>query len=486
MADVPAVPAAALNAITDANTRQVLRAITDGIAIRNGDVGKGDKAFLTMSMIKGDTGVANQITAALAPSIANSLATGNAPAMNALADALQTSIVQSPAWQAMYQQVELIASPETVKGSFAYGLAQAASATGSAIQDATTVTAQPNDIAVLANNGIYATIGSSVSAYTMEQSYRVNKDNSLASAINTIWASIGGNTALIQDYQLASVNANGATATQWNQVQAAITDPVTGNPISSAVLQQTLNATNTNVSGLSAKWGVSMNLSTPGKAYVAGVSLNSAVNVTGVTSSSFLVLADQFAVGSPGRSDIVPFAIDSATGLVSIRGDLVVKNSITASSLAANTITAQSGVIANAAVQTLQIGANSVTVPASISGYGPGTYTGSASPLWTEIGAGTLTVTYPVATQVSILVTWQTSAPSGGGNTAVQIRMDGGTVLNSSDTAYAGITSSHVASAVVWAGAGTHSFTLWFANNWPGGGTWTLCNWAVTILGVMR
>jgi hypothetical protein len=486
MANVPAIPQSALNAITDANTRQVLRAISDGIAVRNGDVGNGDNAFLTMSKIKQDTGVANQITAALAPSIANGLATGNAPAMNALANALQSSIVQSPAWQDMFKQVQLIASPETVQGSFAYDLAQAAQATGSAIQDATTVTAGSNDVAVLANNGIYATIGSSVSAYTLEQSYRVNKDNSLASAINTIWASIGGNTALIQDNQLAAVNATGATATKWQQVQTAITDPVTNLPISSATLQQNLSTATDAVTGLNAKWSVSMNLSTPGKAYVAGVSLNSAVGVTGVTSSSFLVLADTFAVGSPGRPDIVPFAIDSATGLVSIRGDLVVKNSITASSMATGTITAQSGVIAQAAIGTLQIAGNSVTVPASVSGYGGGTFSGSGSYFWSQIAAGSLTVTYPVATKVSLLVTWQTSAPTGGGNTRVQIRMDGATVLDSADTAYAGLTSSHVASDVVTASAGTHSFTLWFTNDWPGGGTWSLCNWAVTILGVMR
>jgi hypothetical protein len=320
----------------------------------------------------------------------------------------------------------------------------------------------------------------------MEQSYRVNKDNSLASAINTIWASIGGNTALIQDKQLASVNATGATATQWTQVQTAITDPVTLLPISSATIQQNLTTTTDFVTGLNAKWGVSMNLSTPGKSYVAGVSLNSAVGIAGVTSSSFIVLADQFAVGSPGRPDIVPFAIDSATGLVSIRGDLVVKNSITASSMATGTITAQSGVIAQAAVGTLQIAGNSVTVPASVSGYGGGTFTGSQSYFWTQIPAGSLTVTYPVGTKVSILVTWQASAPSGGGDTRVQIRMDGATVLDSADTAYAGLTSSHVASAVVSASAGTHNFTLWFTNDWPGGGTWTLCNWAVEILGVMR
>jgi len=485
MAVVPAIPEAALMAISDPNARQVLRAVSDGIAVRNGDAGNGDNAFLTMGNIKGRSGLAGQLAVAIAPAMADGISS-NASHMQVLADALQQSVLDSPAWQAMFSQLQLIAAPESVEGSFANGLAQAAAATGYAIQDSTTATTTANDITVLDNQGIYVNVGTSISAFTLEQSYRADKDNALASAINTIWASVGGNTALIQDGQLAAVNGTGATATQWNQLQAAVTDPVTNKLISSATINQNMTIANTAISGLNAQWGVKIDLSTPGKAYVAGVALNSAVDANGITSSSFNILADSFAVGAPGKPDIVPFAIDATTGLVAIRGDLVVKNSITASSMAVGTITAQSGIIGNLAVGTLQIANQSVTVPASISGYGAGTFTGSGSYWFSEIGAATLSPTYPAAAKVNILVTWQVSAPGGGGNTRVQIRMDGSTVLDQSDTAYAGLSSSHVASTVVSASAGTHSFTLWFTNDWPGGGTWSLNNWSVTILGVMK
>ena len=49
---IPGVPLSALDAIQDANTRDVLRALVDGWNVRNGDVGKGDSRFIT----KGEMG----------------------------------------------------------------------------------------------------------------------------------------------------------------------------------------------------------------------------------------------------------------------------------------------------------------------------------------------------------------------------------------------------------------------------------------------
>ena len=492
---VPAVPQSAINAVADPNVRQVLQAMSDGIAVRNGDVGSGDNAFLTLASLKGKNSPAAQIAAAVAPALAAGItgqvggagpATGTITAMNSLADALQDRILNSAAWQNMFSKLTMIAAPGDVPGSFAASLEEAAQQTGSAIQEATTVTASAADVTVLKNSGIVATVGSSVAATTLESSYRANKDNALASAINTIWASIGGNIALIQDGQLASVNATGATATAWQQLQASV-----GNLQTSAQAQikinQTVSATASTVTGLLGQWSVKMDLSTPTQPYVAGVSLNSQQSPNGVNSSSFIVLADVFAVGSPNLPNIVPFAIDASTGLVAIRGDLVVKKSITADSLAANTITANSGVIANAAVQTLMIGNNAVTVPASVSGSGGGTFAAGGS--MTIIPAGTLNVSYPSGastTPVQILVTWQTSAQSSGGNSRVEVHMDGSTVvLAQSDTAPGGNTSSHVASKVVQVAPGNHQFTLWFGNDWTSG-TWSLVNWSFTVLGTMR
>lgn len=492
-AAVPSISGSAINAVTDPNVRQVLRAMADGIGVRNGDIGNGDHAFLTLASLGPGTSGSSPASKALALSIANGLKS-DAPAMQALASAFQSSILQSAAWQAMFAQLTLISSPSDIAGSFANSLEQAAQTTGYAIQNATTTTATLNDVSVLADNGVYARVGDSVSASVLEAAYRVNKDDAIASAINTIWANISGNGSLIQDGELAAVNGTGATATKWSQLQAAITDPKTGLPISSSAIQEAMTVADTSISGLNAQWGVKIDLSTPGQAYVAGVALNSAVGVTGLTSSSFIVLADTFAVGAPGHPEIVPFAIDATTGLVAIDGNLVATGSITGTQIQAYAVgtnqlalKAVGGAqIDDLAVGTLQIANQSVTVPMAVNGWGPGTFTGSSNYMWSEIGAATLTPTYPAAAKVSILVTWQTSAPSGGGNSRVQVRMNGAVVLDASETAIAGITSSHVASTVTPCPAGTPSFTLWFTNDWAGGGTWTLWEWSLTVTGVMK
>jgi hypothetical protein len=493
MAVVPAISGSSINAVTDPNVREVLRAMADGIGVRNGDSGNGDNAFLTLASLKPGSPQSLKTSNAIASSIANGLKS-DVPAMQALAAALQSSILQSAAWQNMFSLLTLISSPSDIAGSFASKLEQAAQATGYAIQNATTVTATPNDVAVLAQSGVYAQVGDSVSASVVEAAYRVNSDNAINLEINTIWASVGENAALIQNVQSAVANSAGATATQLTQLQAAIDDPGTGLPISSAVMQQAMTVTNTKVAGLSAQWGVKIDLSTPGQAYVTGVSLNSAVDVTGLTSSSFIVLADTFAVGAPGHPEIVPFAIDAKTGLVSINGNLIALGSITGTQLQANSVgTGQLGLkvvggaqIDDLSVGTLQIADQSVTVPMSVSGSGTGTFTGTSNYYMSEIGAATLMPAYPYAAKVSILITWQTGASGGGGNTRVEVHMDGAVVLAQSDSAINNYTGSHVASAVVSVSPGTHTFTLWFGNDWPGGGTWWLDNWSLTVTGVMK
>ena len=190
---------------------------------------------------------------------------------------------------------------------------------------------------------IIADVGTNRAAVQTETTARVNNDNALVDAINTMWARVGLNTALIQSGAQITVNPVGAGVTKFEQLQATTTNSITGLTNTSAVLRQDLNVTSSAVDGLRGKWGVKLDLN----GYIAGLSLNSGVSTGGAQESSFIVLADTFAVGAPGRAGIVPFAIDARTGLVAIRGDLVVKNSITADSMAVGTITADSAAIAS-------------------------------------------------------------------------------------------------------------------------------------------
>lgn len=414
MTAVPSVSAAALYAIKDVQTRDVLRAIVDGLAVRNGDVGNGDKAFLTRDDLTHAGYTATAVASALARAIATNANTPGS-GMLLLADQLEQRIIASPAWQAMFTRLDLIAAPESSVGSAAWSILQEAKARGAAIttviqtiqsnaesiaRQITSITASLNDNAaaikgeqtarvtadeasatrmdalaagVKGNTALIHTeekaradavsavttqlttfvaqTANSIAGLINDITAKTNNDNALVQAINTMWARVGLNTPLIQNGAQIVVNDIGSALTKFDQLQAVTTDPATGLVAKSAALRQDLELASSLITGMNAKWGIKLDLN----GYVTGVALNASKGNDGNTTSSFNVLADTFAVGAPGRPNSVPFAIDTLTGLVAIRGDLVVRRSITADALAVNTITAGSAVIGHAAIGSAQI-----------------------------------------------------------------------------------------------------------------------------------
>lgn len=113
----------------------------------------------------------------------------------------------------------------------------------------------------------------------------------------------------------------------------------------------------TSINGLSAQYTVKIDVN----GYVSGYGLASAV-VNGTPTSSFIVRADTFAVGRTGATTY-PFVVGTVNGAttVGINGALVVDGSITTRHLAANSITAASGIIADAAIATAKIANAAIT-----------------------------------------------------------------------------------------------------------------------------
>ena len=322
-----------------------------------------------------------------------------------------------------------------------------------------------------------AKTGENLAAIQSSLTTRTNSDNALAEAVNTIWGKIGTNTALVTSGTQVVLNNVGSVATKFEQLQAVTTNPVTGLVDKAAALRQEFNVTNTAVDGMKGKWSVKLDLN----GYVAGVALNSGVTTGGRQESSFIVLADVFAVGAPGRPDIVPFAIDAQTGLVAIRGDLVVRKSITTEHIAAGSITAASGIIADLAVTTLKIGANSVTVPLFVSGGG---ILKNLSPGTLKF-AGSGTAEYIDDVDIVLIVNWQASAYGLGGNALCQIRINNEIFMHVANSNTREFTTSHVATSKVRLAKGRYTFDIYFGNDWRDG-SWDLGYWSSTMLGVMR
>jgi hypothetical protein len=163
-------------------------------------------------------------------------------------------------------------------------------------------------------------IASTKAAVISEASTRAAADSALASDITTVTTSVGANTAAIE-------------------------------------------AAATSIDGLEAKYTVKVDVN----GYVAGYGL--AVNAnTGTPTSEFIVLADRFAVVTPGQVKKVPFVIGNVNGLsvVGINGALIVDGTISANSIAANSITAAK--IAAGAITADKISANAITADKIVAG----------------------------------------------------------------------------------------------------------------------
>lgn len=479
MTAVRNISSAMLTGIADPNVRKIVGMIIDTNAVRNGDVGKGDEAFVTMGDLLGGGDKSKAIASAMARPIAQMIESPD-PDKTALADALERRILASASWQMMFNRIELITAPDTRAGSISNRLLLEAKSRGAAITEVSRAVQQANESLAETTRTLTAAIGKSaaaiesiertqvtvsealaetrrtliagidknaaaiideararvtereaaaevvsrltvrvesnageiqrvertqvtatdalteqqasyvaetgrtISGIQQQLSVKTNNDNALAQALNTLWTRIGANTALVQTGSEIVANNVGSVVTKFEQLQSVVTDPTTGLVASYAALRTEYSVTNDKLNGMAAKWSVKLDVN----GYIAGLSLNAGTTPDGKSEAMFLIAADVFAVGAPGKPNIVPFAIDAQTGLVAIRGDMVVRNSITADKLAVNLIKAGSALIEDAAitnakiadaaitrakigdaqVDTLKIAGNAVTAAASASG----------------------------------------------------------------------------------------------------------------------
>ena len=90
----------------------------------------------------------------------------------------------------------------------------------------------------------------------------------------------------------------------------------------------------TSINGLNAQYTVKVDAG----GQVAGFGLASEPSAAGPNTSNFVVLADKFAVGAPGKTNQFPFVIDTATNSVGVNGALVVNGQAIVDKLTANSI----------------------------------------------------------------------------------------------------------------------------------------------------
>lgn len=131
---------------------------------------------------------------------------------------------------------------------------------------------------------------------------------SLAVANQVLDLQSSDNAALVQSINTVQTQVNDNTASVQTQAQS--------------------------IDGLKAQYTVKVDVN----GHVSGFGLASTSNGAESATSKFIVNADQFGVGSPGKADQFPFVIDTSTNSVGINGQLVVNGEAIIDKLAASSI----------------------------------------------------------------------------------------------------------------------------------------------------
>lgn len=318
---VPSVPLSALDAITDPNVRQVLRAIVDGWNVRNGTAGKGDARFVTAGELGSVQGAIGGLQRSLQALGAQDRRIDPSD-INRVINDLQAQVMESLLFKQLGERITLIETTGIANGN----------------------------------------------AISQEITNRSNADNAIYSEVNTQVSRIDGNVAALQTQQTTTANNVAALSSTVTTVQAQ-TDSNTA-----AIQTETTARTNAD-NDIYAKYSVKIDVN----GYVSGFGLISTAN-NAVPFSDFIFRADRFAIASPSGPGItpkVPFVVlttPDANGTpagVYIDSAIIKYAAIGTANIADAAITnakignaaITTAKIGDAQVDTLRIAGNAVTVP---------------------------------------------------------------------------------------------------------------------------
>jgi len=263
---VPTLPP--LSDISDASTQRALVALKGMMDVRNGHIGSGDEAFITKAQLKdlvsnNFSSLSNTYSYSTGSGVdgtGNSGAAGGGtntrPDIGGILGYLQGSITESMLYKKLGDRIDKIDAPAT---------------------------------------GLITQVGKARAGIAAETFNRVNSDNVIVQAINTIWGVVGNSNALVQSGSSVTLNSYAAQADQWNQLQAQVGEH-------STLIRQEATARADADGKLMAQYSVKIDQN----GYVSGFGLSSETPTAGPTTSSFIVRADKFAIGSPSGPGITP------------------------------------------------------------------------------------------------------------------------------------------------------------------------------------
>jgi hypothetical protein len=175
--------------------------------------------------------------------------------------------------------------------------------------------------------GLFTLLGAKNAAGTAfvldDSKVQLSNGTALGTRLSGIDAAINGNSASITNEITARVNGDNANASAITSLQST----VNGHTASITTLQSTTN-------GLNAKYGVALDVN----GYITGFVQNN-----NGTSGTFAILADKFAIVTPGQNPTVPFEVSN--GNVYVNGQRITPGSIGADRINVTSLSALSATI---------------------------------------------------------------------------------------------------------------------------------------------
>lgn len=293
---IPGVPLGALDAISDENTRQVLRAIVDGWHVRNGASGTGDAAFVTRSELDGLA----TLKAKQAVQTLGGFALNPGEISRALND-LHTQVFESQLFRDLESRVDLIDKPG--------GIFDRLGATELVLRDEITQRIEGDTGLSTRITAMGTRVGFAEAAINQEITQRVNGDNALQSVINTQYASVQNSLALQQSAITTNANNVAALTKQTNQIQASV-------GANSAAIAQEAQVRAAADGVLYAQYTLRLDVN----GYVSGFGMANDGKV-----SDFIVRTDRFSIVSPTGNYAALIMTNNTINVFDENGELRVK-----------------------------------------------------------------------------------------------------------------------------------------------------------------
>jgi len=413
---VPQIPDSA--GVSDPATRRVLQAITEVLRVRNGDVGKGENAFLTRAGLEDLLGSDNfnMLTEDATPV---SPSGQRRVRMADIIRDLQNDIAGSPLYIQLGQAIDMITKPTT---------------------------------------GLLARVGRSELYLQNEVVQRINDGNAFYQSSMTQWSQTGANVAAIRTELTTTTSQAGATASAVTTLSSTV-------GANTAAISLNLSTQATINGYLGAQFTLRFDVG--GRVSGFGFSATNA-GAAGASSSQFIVRANTFAIGGPGEPGDPVGTLDAIPFIV--RTQSFVSNGTTRPAgvympaAFMGYFVADAGHIGNATVDTIKIAGNAVTIPVNAFQGAPITLTSTTQDL------ASVVVTYAAGfapQKVVVLFSFRT-VPFGGagpGELNFGLRRNGNGIYGGSISVLGGYASAPAGGAPDDPGVGTHTYTLYALTN---------------------